>query len=38
LMVVRGAKDILIPAVPQYLRRVDFQSRRGVVDWNAAAE
>jgi 16S rRNA processing protein RimM len=38
LMVVRGAKDILIPAVPQYLRRVDLQSRRVVVDWNAAAE
>ena len=38
LMVVRGAKDILIPAVPQYLRRVDLQSRRVVVDWDAAAE
>jgi 16S rRNA processing protein RimM len=37
LMVVRGAKDILIPAVPQYLRRVDLQSRRVVVDWDAAA-
>jgi 16S rRNA processing protein RimM len=35
LMVVRGAKDILIPAVPQYLRRVDLQSRRVVVDWDA---
>jgi 16S rRNA processing protein RimM len=38
LMVVRGAKDVLIPAVPQYLRRVDLQSRRVVVDWDAAAE
>ena len=38
LMVVRGAKDILIPAVPQYLRQVDLQSRRVVVDWDAAAE
>ena len=38
LMVVRGAKDILIPAVPQYLRQVDLQSRRVVVDWEAAAE
>src|SRR5277367_6121856 len=35
LMVVRGAKDVLIPAVPQYLRRVDLQARRVVVDWNA---
>ena len=35
LMVVRGSKDILIPAVPQYLRRVDLQSRRVVVDWDA---
>jgi 16S rRNA processing protein RimM len=38
LMVVRGARDFLIPAVPQYLRRVDLQSRRVVVDWHAAAE
>ena len=38
LMVVRGAKDVLIPAVPQYLRRVDLQARRVVVDWDAAAE
>jgi len=37
LMVVRGERDILIPAVPQYLRRVDLQSRRVVVDWDAAA-
>ena len=37
LMVVRGTKDILIPAVPQYLRRVDLQSRRVVVDWDAGA-
>jgi 16S rRNA processing protein RimM len=36
LMVVRGAKDFLIPAVPQYLRRVDLESRRVVVDWDAA--
>jgi 16S rRNA processing protein RimM len=38
LMVVRGERDILIPAVPQYLRRVDLQSRRVVVDWDAAAK
>jgi 16S rRNA processing protein RimM len=38
LMVVRGAREIWIPAVPQYLRRVDLQARRVVVDWNAAAD
>ena len=38
LMVVRGAQEIWIPAVPQHLRRVDLQARRVVVDWDAAAE
>ena len=38
LMVVRGAREIWIPAVPQHLRRVDLQARRVVVDWDAAAE
>jgi 16S rRNA processing protein RimM len=38
LMVVRGAREIWIPAVPQHLRRVDLQARRVVVDWNAAAD
>jgi 16S rRNA processing protein RimM len=36
LMVVRGAQEFWIPAVPQYLRRVDLTARRVVVDWNAA--
>jgi 16S rRNA processing protein RimM len=37
LMVVRGAQEIWIPAVPRHLRRVDLQARRVVVDWDAAA-
>jgi 16S rRNA processing protein RimM len=37
LMVVRGAQEHWIPAVPQHLRRVELQSRRVVVDWDAAA-
>jgi 16S rRNA processing protein RimM len=37
LMVVRGTQEFWIPAVPQYLRRVDLQARRVVVDWDAAA-
>jgi len=36
LMVVRGAQEFWIPAVPQHLRRVDLQQRRVVVDWSAA--
>jgi len=35
LMVVRGAREFWIPAVPQHLRRVDLAERRLVVDWNA---
>jgi 16S rRNA processing protein RimM len=35
LMVVRGTRELWIPAVPQHLRRVDLQARRVVVDWNA---
>jgi 16S rRNA processing protein RimM len=35
LMVVRGAQEFWIPAVPKHLRRVDMQARRVVVDWNA---
>jgi 16S rRNA processing protein RimM len=38
LMVVRGTQEYWIPAVPQYLRQVDLQARRVVVNWNAAAE
>jgi 16S rRNA processing protein RimM len=36
LMVVRGAQEFWIPAVPQHVRRVDLQARRVVVDWSAA--
>jgi 16S rRNA processing protein RimM len=35
LMVVRGAQEFWIPAVPQHLRRVDLKERRLVVDWSA---
>ena len=35
LMVVRGAQEFWIPAVPQHLRRVDLRERRLVVDWDA---
>jgi 16S rRNA processing protein RimM len=34
LMVVRGAKEFWVPAVPQHLRRVDLQTRQVVVDWD----
>jgi len=34
IMVVRGAREVWVPAVPQYLRRVDLQARRVVVDWD----
>jgi len=37
LMVVRGAREYWVPAVPQHLRRVDLQARRVVVDWDEAA-
>jgi 16S rRNA processing protein RimM len=37
LMVVRGAQEIWIPAVPRHLSRVDLQARRVVVDWAADA-
>jgi 16S rRNA processing protein RimM len=36
LMVVRGAREYWVPAVPQHLRRVDLQARRVVVDWDDA--
>lgn len=38
LMVVRGAKEFWVPAVPQHVRRVDLQARRVIVDWDDAAE
>jgi 16S rRNA processing protein RimM len=36
LMVVRGANEYWIPALPKHLRRVDLAARRVVVDWVAA--
>jgi len=36
LMVVRGAHEYWIPAVPQHLRRVELQARRVIVDWTAS--
>ncbi len=38
VMVVRGAKEFWIPAVPQHVRRVDLDARRVVVDWKEPAE
>src|SRR5277367_4657881 len=38
LMVVRGQSEHWVPAVPKYLRRVDLQARRVVVDWDAATD
>ena len=38
LMVVRGAQEYWVPAVPQHLRRVDLRARQVVVDWDDAAE
>jgi 16S rRNA processing protein RimM len=36
LMVVRGAGEHWIPALPKHLRRVDLAARRVVVDWALA--
>jgi len=38
LMVVRGAKEYWIPAVPKHVRRVDLDARRVVVDWTEPAD
>jgi 16S rRNA processing protein RimM len=38
LMVVKGAKEFWIPAVPKHLRRVDLEARRLVVDWDDAVQ
>jgi 16S rRNA processing protein RimM len=38
LMVVRGEREIWVPAVPPHLRRVDLTARRVVVDWQEAAD
>jgi 16S rRNA processing protein RimM len=35
LMVVRGAREYWIPAVPLHVRRVDLQARRVIVEWDA---
>ena len=37
LMVVRGAQEFMVPALPRHLKRVELEVRRVVVDWNAAA-
>jgi 16S rRNA processing protein RimM len=38
LMVVRGEREIWVPAMPPHLRRVDLTARRVVVDWQEAAD
>jgi 16S rRNA processing protein RimM len=38
LMVVRGAREHWIPAVPQHLRRVELLARRVIVDWAASTD
>jgi 16S rRNA processing protein RimM len=35
LMVVQGARELWIPAVPLHLKRVDLAARQVVVDWPA---
>jgi len=35
-MIVRGAQEHWVPAVPKHLRRVDLAARRVVVDWDEA--
>jgi 16S rRNA processing protein RimM len=34
LMVVRGARDHWVPALPKHLRRVDLRARRVLVNWD----
>jgi len=38
VMIVRGAKEYWVPAVPKHLRRVDLRARGLLVDWVDAAE
>jgi 16S rRNA processing protein RimM len=38
IMVVRGEQEYWVPAVPEFLRRVDLDARRVYVDWNEAAD
>lgn len=35
MMVVRGEREVWVPAVPLHLRRVELADRRVVVDWPA---
>ncbi len=34
-MVVQGAKEHRVPAIPRYLKRVDLERREIEVDWPA---
>jgi 16S rRNA processing protein RimM len=38
MMVVAGASEYWIPAIPQYLRKVDLEGRLVSVDWPADAD
>jgi 16S rRNA processing protein RimM len=38
IMVVRGERETWVPAVPEFLRRVDLDARRVMVDWGGAAD
>ena len=33
VMVIKGTREYLVPMVAQYLRSVDQQARRLIVDW-----
>jgi ribosomal 30S subunit maturation factor RimM len=36
-MVVRGARELWVPAVPRHLKRVDLKARQVIVDWDDGA-
>jgi 16S rRNA processing protein RimM len=38
IMVVRGEREYWVPAVPEFLRRVDLDARRVFVDWEESAD
>jgi 16S rRNA processing protein RimM len=38
IMVVRGEREYWVPALPEYLRRIDLEARRVIVDWDEAAD
>jgi 16S rRNA processing protein RimM len=38
IMVVRGEREYWVPAVPEFLRRVDLDARRVIVSWDEAAD